>query len=153
MSTEPLDFGVLLASAYSTFVDQMRRELAEAGHADLNRSFGYVARALDASPLTLRELARQLGMTSQGALKIVDDMEASGYLERVPDPSDGRAKRLRLTRRGRAVLAAARRFHGRFEEQLAARVGRKRAAVCRAVLETILDARAAPDGATALRPV
>src|SRR6476659_5066628 len=87
---EPLDFGILLGLAYSAFVDELRAHLAKSGFDRLNRSFGYVARALVDDTLSLRELADRLGITSQGALKIVDDMEANHYLERSPDPGDGR---------------------------------------------------------------
>jgi DNA-binding MarR family transcriptional regulator len=151
--SEELDFGILLALAYTSFVAEMRAELAAAGHDDLHRSFGYVARALAERPMTLAELAARLDVTPPGALKIVDEMEASGHLERVPDPSDGRAKRLELTARGRAALAAARRFHARFEERLAARAGDRRTATCRAVLEAIVDARAEAGAPPALRPM
>src|SRR5262244_2977921 len=147
------DFGILLALAYSAFVDEMRAELAAGGHADLHRSFGYVARALDERPHTLRDLAERLAISPPGALKIVDEMAASGHLERVDDPDDRRVVRLRLTARGRAALAAARRFHARFEERLAARVGPRRAATCRAVLESIVEARASAGAPPALRPV
>jgi hypothetical protein len=41
-----------------------------------------------------------------------------GYLERHPDATDRRVKRLRLSARGRAALRAARSFHRRFERRL-----------------------------------
>ncbi len=153
MTGERLDFGVLLAVAYSAFVDEMREELARAGFDDLNRSFGYVARAILHEPLTLRDLAARLGITSQGALKIVDDMEHGGYVERVPDAEDGRARRVRLAKRGRAAIAAARKFHARFESRLAARVGGSQVATLRSVLEAMVERRAVPGTRLAVRPV
>ena len=148
-----LDFGVLLALAYSGFVDELRAGLAEHGYDDLNWSFGYVARALAETPLTLTELAARLEVTSPGALKIVDDMEEHGYLERVADAVDGRAKRLHLTKRGHAALLAARALHRRFEAKLAGRVGARQAATCRKVLEEIVLGRGAAGRPPALRPV
>lgn len=153
MSAGKPDFGVLLALAYGAFVDEMRAELAAGGYEDLNRSFGYVARALAERPLTLSELAQRLAITSPGAHKIVEEMERAGHLERHAHPEDGRAKRLRLTPRGEAVLAAARKFHGRFEARLAGRVGKQKAATCRAVLQAIIDARTTSDAPPALRPM
>jgi DNA-binding MarR family transcriptional regulator len=153
MSEAPADFGIVLALAYTAFVDEMRAELAAGGHDDLHRSFGYVARALDEAPLTVGELAARLAISPPGAVKIVDEMQASGHLERFGDPADRRLIRLRLTARGRAALAAARRFHLRFEERLAERVGARRAATCRAVLESIVEERAAAGAPPALRPV
>jgi DNA-binding MarR family transcriptional regulator len=148
-----IDLGVLLALAYTAFVEEMRAELAAAGFAELHRSFGYVARALAEGPLTLAELAARLQISSPGALKIVDEMEAAGQLERRPDPADGRARRLWLTPRGEVALAAARRFHARFEARLGKRVGARQAAACRRVLESIVDSRARAGAPPALRPV
>jgi hypothetical protein len=113
------DIGILLGLAYAAFVDEMHADLAGRGFDDLGRSYGYVFRVLGDGDRSLSELAGLLGMTLPGAGKIVDEMEARGYLERRPDASDRRVKRLRLSARGRAALKAARAFHRRFERRLA----------------------------------
>lgn len=117
MSTDT-DIGILLALAYGTFVGEMHADLAARGFEDLGRSYGYVFRVLADGDRSLSELAVLLGMTPPGAGKIVDEMEGRGYVERLPDRSDRRVKRLRLSRRGRAALRAARAFHSRFERRL-----------------------------------
>jgi DNA-binding MarR family transcriptional regulator len=104
-------------------------------------------------PMCGSELAERLEITSPGALKIVDEMQDTGYLERVADAEDGRAKRLRLTQKGKAALAQARRFHRRFERGLASGLGARRAGMCRAVLEVIVERRELSGTPTALRPV
>lgn len=63
-------------------------------------------------------------------MKVVDEMEARGYVERTPDASCARVKRLGLASRGRRALAAARKFHRTFEHGL----GAARAKALRAVL-------------------
>jgi DNA-binding MarR family transcriptional regulator len=112
------DLGILLGLAYGAFVDRMRADLARKGFDDLGSSYGYVFRVLGDADRSLSELARLLGMTLPGAGKIVDEMEARGYVERRPDRSDRRVKRLALSPRGRAALAAARAFHRDFEQRL-----------------------------------
>jgi DNA-binding MarR family transcriptional regulator len=52
-------------------------------------------------------LAARARITKQSAGFLVDQLERAGYVERVPDPADGRAKLVRLTRRGRTVGDAA----------------------------------------------
>src|SRR5262245_49741971 len=100
-STEsPQDFGILLALAYAAFVEDLRDGLAAEGYRDLHPYFGYVARSLAPGPLTLRELADHLDVTSPAALKVVTSMTKGGYLERLDDPDDGRARRVRLTQKG-----------------------------------------------------
>ena len=125
----------------------MRADLGCRGFDDLGRSYGYVFRVLGDGDRSLSELAGLLGMTLPGAGKIVDEMEARGYVERHPDRSDRRVKRLALSRRGRAALKAARAFHRGYERRLA------RAPAIRAALETIVGEPA--DGPTPpyLRPL
>lgn len=45
----------------------------------------------------ITELADRLGVTKQAVSQLVDDMEDMGTLERVPDPSDGRAKLVKFS--------------------------------------------------------
>lgn len=118
MATTRLDFGILLVLAYQEFVSELRATLAEQGFDDQGRSDGYVLRALGAEAMTVSELAERLEISKQGAGQIVEDMERRGYVERRPDPSDGRARLLYLSEHGRAALAAARRFHQRYERRM-----------------------------------
>jgi DNA-binding MarR family transcriptional regulator len=150
---EEHDFGILLGLAYIAFVDDLNQRMASAGFDDLGPSHGYVFRALAAESSTLSALAQRLHMTTQGAGKIVDDMEAGGYVRRRPDPDDGRARRIELDRRGRRALATARKAHADFERRLASRVGEAAVKRARAVLRDIVET-GSPDGAApVIRPV
>lgn len=131
------DFGVLLNLAYGVLKEELHATLAKAGYDDLGPSFGYVFRLLADQPRSLAEVAAQLGITPQGALKIVDDMVAKDYVERRGHPQDGRIKLLSLTARGRRALAAAHAFHLRFERELAGSMGSARAQAARQALEHI----------------
>jgi DNA-binding MarR family transcriptional regulator len=153
VGAEGTDLGILLALAFSVFATELRGDVAEAGYDDLHRSFGYVARNIVDAPLTLTELASRLGITSPGALKIVQQMEDTGCLERIPDPADARAKRLRLTKRGRAALAAARAFHARFEADLVERHGARKVQAVREVLGEIVARHDTGRTPLALRPM
>ena len=51
----------------------------------------------------LTELARASRITKQSMGALVDELERHGYVERVADPDDGRASRVRLTTRCRAL--------------------------------------------------
>jgi DNA-binding MarR family transcriptional regulator len=144
------DFGVLLGLAYGNFVTEMRAALADEGFGDLHRSFGYVARLLDEREANIRELAELLGLTSQGVVKVVDEIQAAGYVRRVADASDGRVRRVQLTDRGREALAHARAFHRRYEAALSERIGAREAATVRAVLEGLA---ASGNAARTIRPM
>ena len=67
---------------------------------------------------------------TRGWPKIIAEMVERRYVERKPDPDDSRVKRLRLGPRGRAALAAARRFHRAFERELGRSLGKPPFASC-----------------------
>ncbi|MEL6347971.1 MAG: MarR family winged helix-turn-helix transcriptional regulator [Myxococcota bacterium] len=49
-------------------------------------------------------LAERVGITKQAVGALVADLERQGTVERVPDPSDGRAKLVRFTQTGQASI-------------------------------------------------
>jgi DNA-binding MarR family transcriptional regulator len=53
------------------------------------------------------ELASELGISSGGASKLVDRLEAHGHCRRYPNPGDRRSSLLKLTPVGTALLATA----------------------------------------------
>lgn len=53
------------------------------------------------------DIAGELGITTGGASKLVDRIEASGYCRRLPNPADRRSSLLELTPEGRRMLADA----------------------------------------------
>ncbi|NEA34617.1 MarR family transcriptional regulator [Streptomyces sp. SID13031] len=112
------DLGILLLLADQEFVRELRAATAAQGFDDQGRSDGFVLRTLGRAPATISTLAVRLDISKQGAAQIVDDMERRGYVERQPDPTDGRARLIHLSKRGRAALAAARRFHQTYERRL-----------------------------------
>jgi DNA-binding MarR family transcriptional regulator len=60
------------------------------------------------------ELGRRLGISPSTASRNLGLLEDRGLIERVPDPQDGRAFRLRLTRRGRSAGAQVEEYQRRF---------------------------------------
>jgi len=137
-STERAALGVLLGLAYQAFADEVRAALRATGFDDLGSAYGYVFRALAGDPLHLTELAARLGITEQGAVKIVNEMETRGYVTRRVDAEDGRAKLVGLAPRGRSALAHARRFHAQYERRIARRLGQDDAQYLRELLEQLV---------------
>jgi DNA-binding MarR family transcriptional regulator len=52
-------------------------------------------------------LAQHAHVTAQAMGELVDHLAAHGYVERVPDPTDGRARLVRLTARGQEAYRVA----------------------------------------------
>jgi len=55
------------------------------------------------SPIRLSELRQKLHITAPTVTGIVDRLEKSGYVSRMPDPNDRRAIHVDLTPKGRAI--------------------------------------------------
>lgn len=144
------DFGILLNLAFNRFKDELNASLATAGYDDIGPSFGYVFRLLADGSRSLTEVAAHLQMTAPGALKVVEDMVAKGYVSRSADAQDKRVKQLALTARGKAALKLARQFHDRFEKGLAKRLGEPSLLATRSVLESIAAVPA--DAVASARP-
>jgi MarR family transcriptional regulator, 2-MHQ and catechol-resistance regulon repressor len=62
--------------------------------------------------LTMGSLAEQISLTTGGVTRLVDRMQAAGYVERLPCPTDRRVSYAALTHAGRAKLDEAARVHG-----------------------------------------
>ena len=114
---------MLVVGATRYVAERLDAAVAAAGIEGMRAPFGFVIRALHGSPLTLTELAERLGVTKQAAIKVVDEMEARGFLTRVPHPADRRAKVLTLTAKGERVRAAALRESTTMEHELRAATG------------------------------
>lgn len=149
------DFGILLGLAYQSFVRELHADLATHGFTEIAPTVGYVLRAIADEPINQRQLSKILGITDQGTAKIVSEMERARLVERVEDPDDARARVLTIGSRGKKLLAAARRFHARFERDLVRRFGGS-AAATRRVLEAIVEHAEGVAGASGprrLRPM
>jgi DNA-binding MarR family transcriptional regulator len=99
--------GDLLGEVRDGLVDEVQRRLADAGYNDVRASHDCVFRHLTQDGVRLRDLAALSRMTPPAIGEHVDELERLGYVERVPDPSDRRAKLIRPTRHGGAFMQAA----------------------------------------------
>ena len=94
-------FSQLLRRPYEALLMKIHAELAAAGFADSYPSWGTnIFHYLREGGLRLTELAERTHTTKQALRYTINQLEAAGYVERVPDPTDGRAKIIRLTERG-----------------------------------------------------
>src|SRR5262245_1449695 len=80
------------------------RELRERGFAGVRPSFTPLLSRLWHGPRPLSLLAEELAISAQACSQLVGHVETAGYLERRPNPDDGRSRVVRLTARGRALV-------------------------------------------------
>lgn len=143
----------LLTEVRDRAISELHVRLAEEGHPELRPGHGCVFRFVDAvEGSRLTELAERSGLTKQAVGEVVQDLEQMGYVERIPHPSDGRSKIVRLTTLGLDGAATARRIFDDIEARWAAEVGEERMVTLRAVLEEICACEAAAVARTATAP-
>ena len=97
--------------------------LAEAGCPEIRRAHTPVVVNVPTDGIRLTDLARVAGVSKQAMAELVADLEAHGYLDRRPDPTDGRAKLLVMTDRARAAHAATLPIFAAIEAELEAAIG------------------------------
>jgi DNA-binding MarR family transcriptional regulator len=84
------------------------------------------------------DLAAMLRVSRQAVAQVVAVLERDGYVERLPDPGDARAKLICLTRRGRAALRVMRATALAIEDEWETLLGPERLADFRETLALLL---------------
>jgi DNA-binding MarR family transcriptional regulator len=133
----------LLNVACDEFSDEVYKRVAAAGFGDIRPGHGCVFGNIDPEGSRLTDLAFRANMTKQSVGEVTSDLERRGYVERVPDPEDGRAKIIRLTPRGHEAQAIGRQLIDEAEQEWAERYGAERIAALREALEAITAERLA----------
>jgi len=138
MSSEPrIALIRLLDAGFDAFSEELARRLAQTPYNDIRATHGCVFGNIEPEGSRLTDLAERAHMTKQTVGEVATELERRGYLERAPDPSDGRAKIIRLTERGREAQALGREIIDEIEQEWAERFGAERVAALRDALEAI----------------
>ena len=93
---------------------------------------------LDLAGTRLTELARRLGISKQAVGQLVDELEQMQVVERVPDPSDGRAKLIRFAKKPGTSLLDGLAHLRRLEDELGVAIGAPRMAALHDALGALL---------------
>lgn len=122
-------------SASSRIFDAVRA----AGFGDVTDAQARLLMGLDDGGTRLSVLAARAQIAKQTATALVDKLERAGYVERVPDPTDGRARLVRATARARAAVPAAHAEEAAIEAEWTAYLGAKRMKALRTALEDLSE--------------
>jgi DNA-binding MarR family transcriptional regulator len=114
-------------------------EALEVTHRDGRLAHAMVLVHLPLEGGRLTELAAAAGVTKQSMSALVDDMERFGYVRRVPDPDDRRAKRICFTPAGMALLEDSQEAVARIWDVYAGILGERRLVTLRNSLAALLD--------------
>lgn len=117
------NLGRLLIRAFNAFEDYHLRRLREEGFADFTGSETAVLRNVESGGSRITDIARRTNVTPQAISQLVAGLERKGYLTNAPDPTDGRARLVRLTDRGLALIARGQEITGELHERWAEILG------------------------------
>ena len=120
----PENLAILLREPFRVGSELLHERLAERGHPEVRAPHGDVMQYLDDAGTKVSVLAQRAQVTKQSMAELVLHLERHGYVERVPDPADRRAKLVRATTRGEEVYAIARGVVAEIEEQWTRRLGK-----------------------------
>jgi len=145
VSENPADSGMRTVPALVQLLarrgaDRMRADFAAAGMPELRPVHAVLLIPLLGGGRHASSLASDIGVTRQAVAQVVATLERDGYVQRVTDPGDARAKLVCLTPRGRAALRAMRASARATEEAWRRQLGGGRLAEFRATLLEVLAA-------------
>ncbi|SCL50076.1 MarR family winged helix-turn-helix transcriptional regulator [Micromonospora chersina] len=139
LPADELNLGLLCYIAYRAMETRVFTALAEAGFADVTTAQGRVFARIGPEGTRVTELAEQAQITKQTAGFLVDQLERAGYVRRVPDPTDARARLVQIAPRGLAAVAIARTVEAEVEAEWTRHLGKQGANQLRRALTRLRE--------------
>jgi DNA-binding MarR family transcriptional regulator len=139
MSDDELNIGLLCYIVSRAMESRVFDGVVAAGFDDITMTQGRLAARIGPKGTRLTDLAEQARVTKQTAGFLVDQMEKAGYLRRVPDPTDARARLVQMAPRGEAVVAVARKIEAEVEAEWTRHLGRQATAQLRRALTRLRE--------------
>ena len=136
---EELNVGLLLFIPYRALETRVFRALAEAGFDDFTPAQARVMQRIRPEGSRLTELAEAAQVTKQTAGFLVDQLERAGYVRRTPDPTDARARLVRIAERGAAAQPVAAAVIDEIEAEWRTHLGPRRWAQLREALTRLRE--------------
>lgn len=136
---DELNLGLLCFIAYRATEARVLAALAAAGFDDLTSAQGRVFARISQDGTRVTDLAEQTRITKQTAGFLVDQLERAGYVRRVPDPDDARARLVQIAERGQAAVAVARAAEASVEAEWTRHLGRTSASQLRRALTRLRE--------------
>jgi len=123
-SATRLALGAALRRAWVGYQRRLDEQMSDAGFGDRRFPDGRVLRICSRSPeATASQIGREMGISRQGAAKIIGDLRSRGYVEVVASATSGRENTITLTQSALDYLATQRKAAEGIERQLREEIG------------------------------
>ena len=133
----PANLAILFREPFRAGNELLHRRFAERGHTDIRPPHGAVFPFLDDEGTRVTTLAERAEITKQAMAELVEHLERHGYVERVADPGDRRAKLVRATAKGRELYVIAGEVLAELEADWSRKLGKGKMAQLRKLLEEL----------------
>jgi DNA-binding MarR family transcriptional regulator len=120
-------------------LEEIYANVVAAGYEDLGRSQVWMFRYPSADGLRPSELADLLQITKQSVNDLLGEMESRGYLTREAHPTDGRARVIRLTAKGRRLEKTIYESAGACHEAIGDLLGPRRFSAFQDALQEVVE--------------
>jgi len=134
-----LGTGVLLFLPYRALENRVFAALADAGFDDFTPAQGRILQRIGPDGTRLTQLAEQAQVTKQTAGFLVDQLEKAGYVRRMPDPTDRRARLVCGAERAWAAKEVADAVVAEVESEWADHLGKRRMTQLRQALTLLRE--------------
>lgn len=135
----PPHVGALMRVVWQWVREQMHAGVVAAGYDDLTAAHVGLWRYPGLEGLRPSELAGRVGIRKQSVNDLLGHLEQHGYLSRVPDEADGRARVIRLSAKGRRLQQTIYDQAGAAELRIAEILGPRRFAQLHSCLELLKE--------------
>jgi DNA-binding MarR family transcriptional regulator len=133
------NLGLLCYIPYRAMETRVMQAVRAAGFEDITIAQARLFARIGPEGTRITDLAEQAQVTKQTAGFLVDQLERGGYIRREPDPSDARARLVRIAPRGQAAVEVARKAEAEVETEWTRHLGKHGAAQLRRALTRLRE--------------
>ncbi len=131
------EFGTRMARLSIAWRQRIDVEFKRHGELTASKWRPLVALARLGDGVRQKDLAATLAIEGPSLVRLLDDLESHGLIERREDPTDRRAKTIHLTAAGRAAYRRLKEIAGKFAARTLAGISEEEFQVCVNVLDRI----------------
>jgi DNA-binding MarR family transcriptional regulator len=136
---EDMHIGVLMFVANRAAETRVSAAVHRAGYSNITLAQARIGARIAPEGSRLTELAEQAQISKQTATHLIDQLERGGYVVRTVDPTDGRGRLVRFTKKGLDAIRIAREEEAKIAADWTAHIGARRMGQLREALTLLRE--------------
>ena len=126
-----------LMAVEQEFQRRLMTHCTEAGYQGLKLSFAQLIPQITPQGTRVVDIARHNSVSKQAIGQLANEIEALGYIRRLPDPTDKRSKLIQLTKQGIDLIKDSTTFIADIEDEFVALIGEQQLKKLSGILATL----------------